>query len=411
MEQILILDFGSQYTQLIARHLRGNKVYCEILPRTASLDEIQDKNIKGVILSGGKAAPLALAGLDVPFLAFKPEDINKTAGVTKVKNFALKTCKCKPNWTPALMLKKSIDDIKKQVGKGNVICGLSGGVDSTVVAALINKAIGKNLYCIFVDTGLLRLDDRARIVTIAKKLKLNIKIADESKLFLSRLKDVSDPEKKRKIIGATFIEVFEREAKKFKHAKFLAQGTIYPDVIESISPTGVTVKSHHNVGGLPEKMDLKLVEPLYFLFKDEVRLLGKEAGLPDEILNLHPCPGPGLAVRLLGAVSKPDLDILREADFIVRSEIKAAGLEKKVWQAFAILLPVRTVGIKNEKRTYEKACAVRVVNSVDAMTAQWTEVPFKVLRKISSRIVSEVNGINKVVYDITSKPPSTIEWE
>lgn len=404
MEQILILDFGSENTQKIARALRKEQVFCEILPFSASEEQIKAKNPKGIVLSGIKIKAKFKLPVDVPTLSVQDK-------LPNLKTFARKTCAVKDLWTPKTILKKTLADIKAQVGSGRVICGLSGGVDSSVVAALISKAIGKNLYCIFVDTGLLRKGDVERTQAFAKKLKLNIKTIDAAKLFLGRLAGVTEPEKKRKIIGNTFIEVFEKEAKKFKNASFLAQGTIYPDVIESLTPSGGVIKSHHNVGGLPEEMNLELVEPLYFLFKDEVRVLGKEAGVPDDILSSHPFPGPGLAVRCLGALTKADLDVLREADFIVREEIKKSGLDKKVWQAFAVLLPLKTVGIKNGKRTYEKACVIRVVNSIDAMTAEWTRVPFDLLAKMSMRIVNEVNGINKVVYDITSKPPSTIEWE
>jgi GMP synthase (glutamine-hydrolysing) len=345
---------------------------------------------------------------------FHPEVVHTRYGAKILKNFAREICAYKEKWTPASILKQSVEDVKKQVGpKGNIICGLSGGVDSTVVAALLRRAVGNRVFCIFVDTGLLRLGDRERTVRMAKEMKLNLKVVDAEKLFLKKLAGVADPEQKRKTIGKLFIEVFEKEAKKFKDAQFLAQGTLYPDVIESTSVKGpsATIKSHHNVGGLPEKMKLKLVEPVRFLFKDEVRALGRELGLKEEYIDLHPFPGPGLAVRLLGAVNKPDLDILRQADFIVRDVLKKTGWDKKSWQAFAVLLPVRTVGVMGDERTYERTCCVRAVNSVDGMTADWTRLPHDVLQEISSRIVSTIKGFNKVVYDITSKPPSTIEWE
>ncbi|MBT6715908.1 MAG: glutamine-hydrolyzing GMP synthase, partial [Elusimicrobiaceae bacterium] len=344
---------------------------------------------------------------------FHPEVAHTQYGAKLLANFAHKICGCKASWTSKCIVKESVDEIKKTVGKGHVICGLSGGVDSSVAAALIQKAIGKNLYCVFVDTGLLRSDDKSKMKKLAKDLKLNLKIVDATNMFLKRLKGVSSPEKKRKIIGRAFIEVFNKEAKKFKDAGFLAQGTLYPDIIESVSVKGpsATIKSHHNVGGLPKRMKLKLVEPLRFLFKDEVRALGKELDIADDILSAHPFPGPGLAVRILGSIKWDDLEILRAADAIVREELHLSGWDKKSWQAFAVLLPVKAVGVMGDERTYEKALAIRCVNSTDGMTADWTRLPYDLLHKMSSRIISEIKGINKVVYDITSKPPSTIEWE
>jgi GMP synthase (glutamine-hydrolysing) len=313
------------------------------------------------------------------------------------------------------LLTETVQRIKDQVGEtGEVVLGLSGGVDSSVAAALIHKAIGKRLHCVFVDTGLLRAGDRERVERkLGGELGIDIRTADASNLFLSRLKGVADPERKRKIIGKTFIEVFDAQAKKLKNVSFLAQGTLYPDVIESVSVHGpsVVIKSHHNVGGLPKNMKLKLVEPLRFLFKDEVRRLGREMGLPAEVLGLHPFPGPGLAIRVLGAVDPKRLEILRKADLILREELHASGWYDKVWQAFCVLLPTKSVGVMGDERTYENTLVLRSVNSLDGMTADWSRLPHDLLQKISSRVVSEVKGINRVAYDVTSKPPATIEWE
>jgi len=312
-------------------------------------------------------------------------------------------------------VKSSIKDLRKQVGKGKVLCGLSGGVDSSVLAILLNKAINKNLTAMFIDNGLLRKDEAALVRKRFKNsYKINLKCIDASKVFLKALKGVRDPEKKRKIIGRVFIEVFEKESKKLGKIKFLAQGTLYPDVIESRSAFGgpsATIKTHHNVGGLPENLRFELVEPLKELFKDEVRLVGKELKMPDELVHRHPFPGPGLAVRIIGEISKRRLDILREADWILIDEIKRAGLYNVLWQVFCVLLPVKTVGVMGDERTYENAVAIRAVTSEDAMTAHWAELPYGVLEKISNRIINEVKGINRVAYDISSKPPSTIEWE
>ncbi|MBI4655644.1 MAG: glutamine-hydrolyzing GMP synthase [Elusimicrobia bacterium] len=510
MEQILILDFGSQYTQLIARKLRSLKIYCEILPCSSGVEEILSKNPKGLVLSGGpssvydKNAPkpdsfifnlgipvlgicygmqltahdlggkvlkakkreygfsiLSVAGKsrlfagipkqirvwmshgdevkrlppgfkpaaktpDIKFAAmenperalytvqFHPEVHHTDYGMKILENFARQICRYKEIWSPACIIEETIKRIKHQVKDNAAICALSGGVDSSVAATLLHKAIGKKLFCIFVDTGLLRSGDRDRIGKVFKKqFRFNLKTANASGIFLNRLKGATDPERKRKIIGRTFIEVFEKEAKKIKNAKFLGQGTLYPDVIESVSVKGpsATIKSHHNVGGLPEKMQLDLVEPLKFLFKDEVRELGRKLGLPEEILMQHPFPGPGLAIRIIGDVTRERLEILRKADLIMRQEIIKAGWYDKIWQAFCVLLPVKSVGVMGDERSYENTLAVRCVESVDGMTADWSKLPHGLMRGISSRIVSEVRGINRVVYDITSKPPATIEWE
>ena len=509
MDQILILDFGSQYTQLIARRLRGLRVYCEILPFNAPVEEMLARSPRGIILSGGpssvydKAAPKpdpAIFTMGLPVLGvcygmqlmaqtyggdvskakkreyglsrikilkgsrllkgiggvkvwmshgdevkkapkgfhvtaradgsdisamenqerglyavqFHPEVHHTEKGTKILENFARGICNYTERWTPASFLAGSVAEIKKQAGGKAVICGLSGGVDSSVAAVLAHRAIGDKLKCIFVDTGVLRHGDRERMTEVFKnKFGYSLKIVDASALFLGRLKGVTSPEKKRKIIGHTFIEVFDREAKKVKDAKFLLQGTLYPDVIESVSVNGpsAVIKSHHNVGGLPKKMKMGLIEPLRYFFKDEVRELGRSLKIPEAVLMLHPFPGPGLAIRVLGEVTPDRLKILREADRLMREEIQAAGWYGKIWQAFCVLLPVRSVGVMGDERSYEYTIALRCVSSVDGMTADWSKLPHDLLHKISSRIVSEVRGVNRVVYDITSKPPATIEWE
>lgn len=509
-EMIAILDFGSQYTHLIARRIRENNVYCEIFPFNVPLNVLKKKNLKGMIFSGGPASvylessPLVdkkIFDLGIPVLGicygmqlaafllngkvcssgqreyglaelllkkksilfkslpskfqvwmshgdlvtkmpegfenvaytvnspvavmqnekkklyaiqFHPEVVHTIGGKQILKNFAYEICKCKGAWTMKSFVGKSIDKIVKTVKKDKVLCGLSGGVDSSVTAALLHKAIGDNLTCMFINNGLLRENEAESVMdTFKNKMKLNLIYVDASNAFLRKLANVTDPEKKRKIIGHTFIEVFEKESRKLGKIKYLAQGTLYPDVIESTSVKGpsATIKTHHNVGGLPVKVRFKLIEPLRELFKDEVRILGKELGLSGEIVGRHPFPGPGLAVRILGSITSERLEVLRKADFIMIEEIRKANLYNEIWQAFAVLLPVKTVGVMGDERTYENVIAIRAVTSQDGMTADWAKIPYEVLTKISNRIINEVKGVNRVVYDVSSKPPSTIEWE
>jgi GMP synthase (glutamine-hydrolysing) len=508
-ESILILDFGSQYTQLIARRVREAHVYCEIVPFSIPLTEIRRRQPKGVILSGGPdsvygdGAPhsepmlwqaempvlgicygfqllsLQLGGkveraerreyglaqlelikesalfedvvakskvwmshgdsitdlppgfepvavtsnslaaaedrrLKIYGIQFHPEVVHTEQGRKILENFLFKVCGCRGDWTPASFVDESVLRIREQIGSAKAICALSGGVDSTVAAVLVDRAIGENLTCIFVDNGVLRKGEFGKVLgNLRDRLRLKVIGVDATEQFLSGLSAVTDPEKKRKIIGAEFIAVFEEEARKLGRVEFLVQGTLYPDVIESVSVKGpsVTIKSHHNVGGLPQRMNLKLVEPLRELFKDEVRAVGKALGLGDEILQRQPFPGPGLAVRILGEVTPDRVHLLQQADDIVVSEMKQSGLYTKVWQSFAVLLPVRSVGVMGDERSYDYTVAVRAVHSQDGMTADWAKLPYDVLERISNRIVNEVKGVNRVVYDISSKPPATIEWE
>jgi GMP synthase (glutamine-hydrolysing) len=515
LSKILIIDFGSQFTQLIARRIREFGVFSEIVShKKINSSEIIKKNVSGIILSGGplnvyenhkfnfdkKILKLGLPILGICFghqilskelggrvkkskhrefglativkisnsiltknffnkkntsdvwmshadqvskmpkkfkivastknskltiienakdnfygVQFHPEVTHTSKGKILLRNFLFLVCKVKKNWSSKDQKLKLIKEIKDQVGDNKVICGLSGGVDSSVVAQLLSKAIGKNLTCIFVNNGLLRKNEETQVVnTFKNKLKMNLLYVNAEKEFIKKLKNVSDPEKKRKIIGATFVEVFEEEANKISDARFLAQGTLYPDVIESVSFTGgpsVMIKSHHNVGGLPERMNLELVEPLRELFKDEVRILGKELRLPREMVGRHPFPGPGLAIRIPGNVTKEKADILRAADRVYLEEIRNAGLYNEIWQAFAVLLPVQSVGVMGDARTYDYVCALRAVTSTDGMTADYYPFKHEFLGRTANRIINEVRGINRVVYDITSKPPGTIEWE
>jgi GMP synthase (glutamine-hydrolysing) len=513
-DRVLILDFGSQVTQLIARRVRENGVYCEIFPFNVDPDRIRDFGPAGVIFSGGPAsvygenaprAPEMVFELGVPILGicygsqllchqlggtveqsdeqefgraeitvrdtcllfdglfsegtvepvwmshgdriaavppgfkmvantprapfaafaneerhiygmlFHPEVVHTPRGGQILRNFTHKVVGLKGDWTMAAYKDQAIARIREQVGDGKVICGLSGGVDSSVAAVLIHEAIGDQLTCVFVDHGLLRAGEAEEVDRLFRQ-HYNIPLinCDASEVFLKELDGVEDPEVKRKTIGRLFIDVFDAEAQKIEGARFLAQGTLYPDVIESVSPTGgpsVTIKSHHNVGGLPERMNLKLVEPLRELFKDEVRELGRELGLPETLVGRHPFPGPGLAIRIPGAISRDKLDILRQADAIYLDEIRKAGLYDDIWQAFAVLLPVRTVGVMGDARTYDHVCALRAVTSSDGMTADYYPFPHDFLGRTATRIINEVRGINRVTYDITSKPPGTIEWE
>ncbi len=510
--RILIVDYGSQFTQLIARRIREERVYCEIHPPTRSLDWIRDWAPRGIILSGGPSSvygenvPTAepellrlgvpvfgicygmqlithleggvvepgkreygrqqitvtgaegiFEGFDagertqvwmshgdhvaepppgyrrlastpgIPWAAFRapdreiygvqfhPEVAHSVRGEEVISSFVFRVCGCEPTWTAGSFIDQQVEEIRARAGGAQVVCGLSGGVDSSVAATLVHRAIGDRLTNLFVDTGLLRQGERESVErTFRRHLGMKLEVIDASDLFLERLAGVEDPERKRTIIGHTFIDVFEEAATRIgAGARFLVQGTLYPDVIESLSVKGpsATIKTHHNVGGLKEEMKFELIEPLRELFKDEVRQVGRELGLPEEMVGRHPFPGPGLAIRVLGAVDRRELDILRRTDSIYLEEIRAAGLYDDIWQAFAVLLPVRSVGVMGDERTYENVCALRAVTSRDGMTADWYPFPHDVLGRISTRIINEVEGINRVCYDISSKPPATIEWE
>lgn len=507
-QKILILDFGSQYTQLIARRIREINVYCEIHPYN-KIPKL-DNSFKGIILSGspfsvrdknalipdlngikgkfpllgicygaqflahfygGEVAPsehreygranletvnnehillknispnsqvwmshgdtiiklpknyqIIASTTDIKVAAyeiaeettfgiqFHPEVFHTTEGLTIIKNFVVAICKCEQNWTPDSFVETTINDLKKQIGNDKVVLGLSGGVDSSVAAVLLNKAIGKNLTCIFVDNGLLRKNEFSQVLKNYEDMGLNVKGIDAKLLFYNALSGVREPEEKRKIIGKKFIEVFDEEAKKISNVVWLAQGTIYPDVIESVSVKGpsATIKSHHNVGGLPEKMKLKIVEPLKLLFKDEVRKVGKALCIKEDLLGRHPFPGPGLGIRILGDITPQKVSVLQEVDDIFISALKENNLYNDVWQAGAMLLPVQSVGVMGDERTYENVVALRAVSSTDGMTADWCHLPHEFLAKISNKIINRVRGVNRVVYDISSKPPATIEWE
>lgn len=509
-EVILILDFGSQYTQLIARRVREQKVFSEIHPYNTDLSSFKNRRLKGIILSGGpssvyeKDAPrignelfelgLPVLGIcyglqlitflnggqvvqaeekeygpaqiaiseessifagvpsgsgvwmshgdkvvtlpdgfkaiaktdNAPFAAiqheehkwfglqFHPEVTHTPLGSRIFHNFLFSICACTGDWSPASFVEESIRQIRQRVGKRNVLCGLSGGVDSSVVAALLQKAIGSQLHCVFVDNGLLRYEEAEEVERVfTENFNINLTVVNKRRLFYDKLNGVVDPERKRKIIGTEFIRVFEEQAEHLGTFDYLAQGTLYPDVIESVSFKGpsAVIKSHHNVGGLPERFDFELLEPLRELFKDEVREVGRQLGLPERIIGRHPFPGPGLAVRILGSVTRERVEILQKADAVFISELHKAGIYDAIWQAFAVLLPVQSVGVMGDQRTYENVLALRAVTSTDGMTADWYEMPYEVLATVSNRIINEVRGINRVVYDVSSKPPATIEWE
>ncbi|MFZ4619857.1 MAG: glutamine-hydrolyzing GMP synthase [Bacteroidota bacterium] len=509
-ESILILDFGSQFTQLIARRVRELNVYCEIHPFNVPFEKITTFAPKGIILSGGPSsvysndAPIPdkrIYELGLPVLGicyglqliayqnggevnkaprrefgraqllmddhsdifkhlesqtevwmshgdevttmpagfekiahsenagicairnsakriygiqFHPEVVHSKDGKKVLQNFVKEICGCSGNWNADSFIESAIADIRAKVGNKKVLCALSGGVDSSVAAVLLHKAIGEQLFCIHIDNGLMRRGESEQVIkTFRDEYHIALDFVDGTELFLSRLKGVSDPEQKRKIIGKTFIDIFEVEAKKVEGAEFLAQGTLYPDVIESVSFKGPsqTIKSHHNVGGLPEKMNLKLIEPFRELFKDEVRAVGRKLGLSDYLIDRHPFPGPGLAIRVLGEITRERLEVLKSADEIFIGELRKQNLYNFTWQAFTVLLPVQSVGVMGDERTYENTIALRAVTSVDGMTADWAHLPYEFLADVSNRIINEVRGINRVVYDISSKPPATIEWE
>jgi GMP synthase (glutamine-hydrolysing) len=508
-DTVLVVDFGAQYAQLIARRVREAHVYSEIVPRTMPVAEMLARRPKGIILSGGPASvhvddapsidptiydagvpvlgicygaqlvaqqlggkvrrtgvgeygrtPLTLSGrasllfTELPVeqqvwmshgdsivvaptgfavtattpgtpvaaledrdrgvygVQFHPEVVHTERGQEVLKAFLFDVCGCRPGWTNTSIIEQTVDDVRARVGAERVLCGLSGGVDSAVAAALVHKAVGDQLTCVFVDTGLLRMDEPEQVEeTFRRQFHVDLVHVKAADRFLSALDDVIDPERKRKVIGETFIRVFEEVAADHSDARFLVQGTLYPDVIESGGPDAAVIKSHHNVGGLPADMNLELVEPLRHLFKDEVRRVGEELGLPEEIVWRQPFPGPGLAVRIVGTITPERLDILRRADAVVLEEIRRAGLYRDVWQSFAVLPAVRTVGVMGDDRTYEYPVVVRAVTSDDAMTADWARLPYEVLERIASRLINEVPGVNRVAYDVTSKPPGTIEWE
>ncbi len=507
-DSVLILDFGAQYTQLIARRVRECSVYCEIAPYDTPIDEIRERNPKGIILSGGpssvyeEGAPrcdTAIYDIGIPILGicygaqlmayqlggkvspsesrefgrtelqvtdssglfagldknlvcwmshgdlvdtppegfvitaktdsapvatmenqarklfgvqFHPEVVHTPCGVEILRNFLYNECKLEGLWTPASFVESAVKEIREQVGVGRVVCGVSGGIDSACVAALIHKAIGDQLTCIFVNHGLLRLNEADKVrETFEDYFKIKLVYVDAEERFLTRLAGVTDPETKRKIIGEEFVRVFEEHASQIKNANFLGQGTLYPDIIESGTKNAAVIKSHHNVGGLPEDMNLTVCEPVRWLFKDEVRKVAAQLGLPEDMVWRQPFPGPGLAIRIIGEVTKARLDTLRHADDIVVQEIKRAGLYRDLWMGFAILAPIRSVGVMGDQRTYDDTIVVRAITSEDAMTADWAKLPYDLLERISNRVINEVSGVNRVVYDISSKPPATMEWE
>ena len=413
-EKIVVVDFGSKNAQLYARRVRGLNVFCQMVGHEVTAEQIKQMNPVGLVYTdnplGNEISP-EVEALELPTI--KDFELNDE-GIALLSTFLKDICHCSGSWTMEKFAENAVEEIRQQVGDGRVVCGLSGGVDSSVVAALIYKAIGDRLSCIFVDTGLMRKGEPESVIeTFSKQFKTDLHALDRESYFLERLAGVEEPQQKRKIIGKAFIDCFAEEAKKLGDAQFLAQGTIYPDIIESGIPgcNAKIIKHHHNVGGLPDDLKFELVEPLKDLFKDEVRQLGAVLGLSDVMVKRQPFPGPGLGVRCLGELTKAKLDILREADAIVREELKKSGWDEKTSQTFAVLLPVKSVGVKDGERTYENAVAIRSVNTIDFMTATWTHFPYEVLETMADRIMAEVDGVNRVVYDISKKPSATIEWE
>ena len=422
-DTIIVLDFGGADSHKTARRIRELKVFSVILPSSTSLEKITATGAKGIVFSRGSGTgssgisdrnkdpgPHGLDMLNIPILETEPESTPN--GLEQLKGFLFSQCGCKELWNMSSFLEQTVIDIRRQAGGKKVICGLSGGVDSSVAAMLVHKAIGDQLTCIFVDHGLLRKDEAEQVVKLFRdQFKINLISVDAGSRFLAKLEDVADPERKRKIIGEEFIRVFEEEADKLGEIDFLVQGTLYPDVVESSTATGALIKSHHNVGGLPENMRLKLIEPLYWLFKDEVRSLGQKIGLPSEIVWRQPFPGPGLGVRIIGPITAEKVAILQEADAIFIDELKKDGLYQQIWQSFAILTNMKSVGVSDDERTYDYTVALRAISSQDAMTADWIRLPYDLLDTVTRRITDEIKEVNRVVYDITPKPPATIEWE